>query len=81
VVKSYRKTAPTAEVLFEAKAAALHLERTRAHYLIYLQRGRVRQGKEAQAIGLASQSDRQKSDGHTGDRQTDRQTDRSKQGR
>jgi hypothetical protein len=30
----------------------------------------VRQGKEAQAIGLASQSDGQKSDGQTGDRQT-----------
>jgi hypothetical protein len=43
---------------------------TRAYYLNYLQRGRVRRGKEAQAIGLASQSDRQKSDGQTGDRQT-----------
>jgi hypothetical protein len=63
-----------AEVLLEAKAAALHPERYQSlQYLNYLQRGRVRRGKEAQAIGLAtSQSDRQKSDG---------QTDRSKQGR
>jgi hypothetical protein len=63
------KDCPTAEVLLEAKAAALHPE-ARAHYLNYLQRGRVRRGKEAQAIGLASQSDGQKSDGQTGDRQT-----------
>jgi hypothetical protein len=31
---------------------------TRAHYLNYLQKGRARWGKEAQALGLASQSDR-----------------------
>jgi hypothetical protein len=53
MVKSCRKDCPTASVLLEAKAAALH-------------------PGEAQAIGLASQSDRQESDGQTGDRQTGR---------
>jgi hypothetical protein len=36
------------------------------------ERATLRQRKEAQAIGLASQSDRQKSDEQTGDRQASR---------
>jgi hypothetical protein len=62
VVKGCRKDCPTAEVLLEAKTAALHPERYRSS----LSKG-GRRGKEAQAIGLASQSD-----GQTGDRQTGR---------
>jgi hypothetical protein len=46
----------------EAKAAALHPQRYQSFYLNYLQRRWARRGKEAQVIGLASQSDRQKSD-------------------
>jgi hypothetical protein len=53
VVKSCQKDCPTAEILLEAKSAALRPERY-----------------QAQAIGLDSQSDRQKSDGQTGHRQT-----------
>jgi hypothetical protein len=49
-------------------------------HLIGLTKREGEAGKEAQAIGLASQSDGQKSDGQTDrqveDRQTDRQTDR-----
>src|SRR2546429_6225521 len=70
VVKSCRKDCPTAKVLLEAKAAALHPERYQSLLSKLWKGGRVRRGKEAQAIGLASQSDRQKS-GHTGDRRTD----------
>jgi hypothetical protein len=69
VVKSCRKDCPTAEVPLEAKQQLCIQNGTRAHYLNYL-KWWVRQGKEAQAIGLASQSDGQKSDGQTGDRQT-----------
>jgi len=65
--KATKKACPTASVLLEAKAAALYPEQYPS-YLNYLQRGRVKRAKEAQAIGLASQSDRQKSDGQTGDR-------------
>ena len=63
VVKSCRKDCPTAKVLLEAKAAALHPEWYQSLLSKLSTRGRVRRGKEAQAIGLASQSDRQKSDG------------------
>jgi hypothetical protein len=72
VVKSCRKDCPTASVLLEAKAAALHPERYQSSLSKLSKRGGLRRGKEAQAIGLASQSDRQKSDGQTGDRQTGR---------
>ena len=47
------KDYPTASVLLEAKAAALHPEWYQSLLSNYLQRGRVRRGKEAQAIGLA----------------------------
>ena len=83
VVKSCRKDYPTAKMLLEAKAAALHPERYQSSLSeLSTKGGRVRRGKEAQAIRLASQSDRRKSDGQTGDRQAGRrQIDRSKQGR
>jgi hypothetical protein len=89
VVESCRKDCPTASVLLEAKAAALHPKRYQSSLsklsttdclvkkpcgkksaIAIYQRGRVRRGKEAQANGLARQSDRQKS-GQIGDRQTD----------
>ncbi len=89
VVESCRKDCPTASVLLEAKAAALHPKRYQSSLsklstidclvkkpcgkksaIAIYQRGRVRRGKEAQANGFASQSDRQKS-GQIGDRQTD----------
>jgi hypothetical protein len=76
VAKSCRKTAQRPRCCSKLKQQLCIQNGTRAHYLNCLQRGRVRRGKEAQVIGLASQSDGQKSDG-----QTDRQTDRSKQGR
>src|SRR2546429_8294130 len=63
VVKSCRKDCPTASVLPKPKQQLCIQSGTRAHYLNYLHRRWVRRGKEAQAIGLASQSDRQKSDG------------------
>jgi hypothetical protein len=66
---AWRKAGPTAKVLLEAKAAALYPERYQS-LLSKLSTTRVRRGKEAQAIGLASQSDGQKSDGQAGDRQT-----------
>jgi hypothetical protein len=69
VVKSCRKSCPTAEVLLGANAAALHPKWYQSS-LSKLSKWWVRQGKGAQAIGLASQSDGQKSDGQTGDRQT-----------
>src|SRR5271168_859570 len=70
--KAAGKDCPTASVLLEAKAAALHPERFQSsRSKLSTKEGRARPGKEAQAIGLASQSDLQKS-GQTGDRQTDR---------
>src|SRR3954454_24930873 len=63
VVKSCRKDCPTAKVPLEAKAAALHPERYQSSLSNYLQKREGEAGKKAQAIGLASQSDRQKSDG------------------
>src|ERR1700722_19415603 len=62
VVKSYRKDCPTASVLPKPKQQLCIQSGTRAHYLNYLHRRWARRGKEAQAIGLASQSDGQKSD-------------------
>src|SRR2546423_8088289 len=81
VVKSCQKTAQRPRCCSKPKQQLCIQSGTRAHYLSYLQRGRVgrvRRGKEEQAIGLASQSDRQKS-GQTGDRQIeDRQAGRDK---
>jgi hypothetical protein len=79
VVKSCRKDCLTASVLLEAKAAALHPERYQSSLSkLSTERGRAWRGKEAQLIGLASQSDRQKvMDRQVIDRQVeDRQTDR-----
>jgi hypothetical protein len=70
VVEKLLKDCPTASVLLEAKAAALHPERYQSSLSNYLQEREGEAGKEAQAIGLASQSDGQKSDG-----QTDRQVE------
>jgi hypothetical protein len=70
VVNAAEKTTPTTKVLFEAKAAALHLERYQSSLSKLSTEREGDAGKEAQAIGLASQSDGQKSDGQTGDRQT-----------
>src|SRR5277367_5106797 len=58
VVKSCRKDCPTASVLLKPRQQLCIQNGTRAYYLNYLQRRRARRGKEAQAIGLASQSDR-----------------------
>jgi hypothetical protein len=55
----------TAEVLLEAKAAALHPERYQSLLSKLSTKREGEAGKEAQAMGLASQSD-----GQTGDRQT-----------
>jgi hypothetical protein len=71
VVKSCRKTAQRLRCCSKPKQQLCIQNGTRVHYLNYLQRGRVRRGKETQAMGLASQSDRQKSDGETGNRHTD----------
>jgi hypothetical protein len=71
VVKSYRKTAQRPRYCSKPKQQLYIRNGTRAHYLNYLPRGRVRGGKEAQAIGLASQSDGQKSDGQTGRNKAD----------
>ena len=70
VVKSCRKTAQRPRCCSKLKQQLCIQNGTRAHYLNYLQRGRVRLGKEAQAIRLASQSDRQQGDRQTGGRQT-----------
>jgi hypothetical protein len=71
VVKSCRKTAQRPRCCSKPKQQLCIQNGTRAYYLNYLQRGRVRRGKEAQAIGLASQSDGQKSDGQTGRNKAD----------
>jgi hypothetical protein len=64
------KDCPTAEVLLEAKAAALHPKRYQSSLSKLSTKREGEAGKEAQAMGLASQSDGQKSDG-----QTDRQVE------
>jgi hypothetical protein len=56
VVKSCRKDCPMAKVLLEAKAVALHPDRYQSSLSKLSIKGRVRRGREAQAIGLASQS-------------------------
>jgi len=56
-----------AKVLLEAKAVALHPEWYQSS-LSKVSKGGGEMGKEAQAIGLAHQLDRQKSDRQTGDR-------------
>jgi hypothetical protein len=71
VVKSCRKTAQRPRSCSKPKQQLCIQNSTRAYYLNYLQRGRVRRGKEAQAIGLASQSDGQKSDEQTGRNKAD----------
>jgi hypothetical protein len=48
------KDCPTAEVLLEAKAAALHLERYQSSLSKLSTRREGKAGKEAQVIGLAS---------------------------
>src|SRR5256714_8359277 len=63
VVKSCRKDCPTAKVLLEAKAAALHPERYQS---LLSKLSTKREGEAGKRSGLASQSDRQKSDGQTG---------------
>jgi hypothetical protein len=63
VVKKLPKDYLTAKVLLEAKAAALHPERYQS---LLSKLSTKREGKEAQAIGLTSQSDGQKSDRQTG---------------
>jgi hypothetical protein len=66
------KDYPTAGVLLEAKATALYPERYQSSLSKLSTNREDEAGKEEQAMGLASQSDGQKSDG---------QTDRSKQRR
>jgi hypothetical protein len=62
-----------AKVLLEAKAAALHPKRYQSSLSkLSTKKGWAGRGKQAQAIGLASQPDRQKSDGQVEDRQTGR---------
>jgi hypothetical protein len=65
VVEKLPKDCLTAEVLLEAKAAALHPERYQSSLSRLPIKREGETGKEAQAIGLANQSDRQKSDGQT----------------
>jgi hypothetical protein len=60
------KDCPTAKVLLEAKAAAPHPERYQSLLSKLSTKRESEAGKEAQAIGLTSQSDGQKSDGQTG---------------
>jgi hypothetical protein len=59
VVKSCRKDCPTAKVLLEAKAAALHPKRYQSSLSKLSKNGRK---KKRRAIGLVSQLDQQKSD-------------------
>src|SRR3984885_11950318 len=73
VVRKLPKDYLTAKVLLEAKAAALHPERYQSLLSKLSTKREGEAGKEAQAMGLASQSDRRKKEGRTGDRQEDRQ--------
>jgi hypothetical protein len=73
VVKSRRKDCPTAEVLPRPKQQLCIQNGTRAHYLNYLQRRRVRRGKKRrQSDWLANQMDRKVMDRQIEDRQTGR---------
>jgi hypothetical protein len=74
VVEKLPRDCPTAEVLLEAKAAALHPERYQSSLSKLSTKREGEVGKEAQAIGLASQSDGQ-IDRQVEDRQTDRQVE------
>ena len=65
------KDCPAAEMLLEAKAAALHPERYQSSLSKLFTKREGEAGKEAQAIGLASQSDGQKNDGQTGRNKAD----------
>ena len=64
------KRLPNGRGAAEAKAAALHPEWYQSSLSKLSTKREAEAGKEAQAIGLASQSDGQKSDG-----QTDRQVE------
>src|SRR5271168_935207 len=75
VVKSCRKTTQRPRCCSELKAAALHPERYQSSLSKLSTKREGEAGKEAQAMGLAGQSDGQKSDRQTGDRQTDRQVE------
>ena len=80
VVKSCRKDYPTAKILLEAKAAALHPNGTRAHYLNYLKGGGYSgEKKRRQSDWPANQIDRKVMDRQMIDRQVkDRQRGRNK---
>jgi hypothetical protein len=65
VVKSCRKESPTAKMLLEAKVAALHPKQYQSSPSKLSKKGGLRRGKEAQGLGLANQSDGQKSGGQT----------------
>jgi hypothetical protein len=54
VVEKLPKDCPTAEVLLEAKAAALHPERYQSSLSKLSTKREGEAGKEAQVIGLAS---------------------------
>jgi hypothetical protein len=78
VVKSCRKTAQRPRYCSKLKQQLYIQNGTRAHYLNYLQRGRVRREKKRrQWDWLANQKDRKVMDRQVIDRQVeDRQTDR-----
>src|ERR1700733_12147831 len=73
VVKSCRKTAQRPRCCSKLKQQLCIQNGTRAHYLNYLQRGRVRRGKKRrQSDWLANQIDRKVIDGQVIDRKTDK---------
>ena len=80
VVKSCRKTAQRPRCCSKPKQQLCIQNGTRAHYLNYLQRGRVRRGKKRrQSDWPANQIDRKVMDRQVIDRQAeDRQTGRNK---
>ena len=71
MVKAAEKAAQRPRCCSRPKQQLCTQNGTRAYYLSYLQKSKGEAGKEAQAIGLASQSDRQKSDGQTGRNKAD----------
>jgi hypothetical protein len=80
VVKSYQETTQRPRCCSKLKQQLYIQNGTRAHYLNYLQRGRVRWGKKRrQSDWLANQMDRKVIDRQVIDRQVeDRQTGRNK---
>jgi hypothetical protein len=64
------KRLPNGRGAAEAKAAALHPERYQSSLSKLSTKREGEAGKRAQAIGLASQSDRRQGDRQTGGRQT-----------